>query len=123
MREIMGANEYEEVEHHLVKLNGAMVEFETAIKNALNAFETNTMVQEFYSSGKYGTTIAERLRTYRQVVNKYVESLSTGDNSLVVNTKRFVSNQIDLLMSQSVGYTRTDSYNGRREGNRQWNHQ
>lgn len=119
MNEILNVSDYESVEKNLAIMNGAMAEFESDVKNALNAFETNAMVQEFYSSGKYGTTIAERLETYRNAVNKYVSALSSGDNSLVVNTKRFVSNQIDLLMSQSRGYTRTDSYNGRREGNRQ----
>ena len=99
MSRILSVSDYEEIKEYLTEINNHMVEFQNDIDNAINVFETNEVVQEFYASGKYGTGIKERLQKVKDVVAEYMTAISSGDASLVVQTQKYVSEQLNLLMS------------------------
>ena len=119
MNEILKVEDYEYLEECIAGINSFALEFSEAIDKAIDLFNNKTIVQEFYESGKYGTNIQERLQYIKNVVNEYCDAITTGENSLCVQTKKYITQQIDLLVSEANGYTRTDSWHARRVGNQQ----
>ena len=104
MKEFLKISDYETIENELASMKRIMAEYENDINEGLNAFENNKIVQDFYASGRYGSDIKERIQLFRSAVNEYLNALSSGDDSLVSQTVRYINNQINLLQQSSKSY-------------------
>ena len=115
MAKILNISDYQSVEENIKQMNARLEEFKTDITEAINVFENNQIVQEFYASGKYGTGIKERLEQIKLSVSKYVDAISNGNDSLVMQTRKYIAEQMKLLMSSSRERVSSNQMDARRE--------
>ena len=114
---ILNLEQLKHLEEQLASINSYMVKSEIEISNIINSFDSESIVQQFYASGKYGSDVKERLEQIRIVMNQYYKLVSDGPDSLVSQTKKYVSNQIELQTRNARGYSVKESIAQRREGN------
>lgn len=117
--EILSLEDLNTLKEKLAEFNGEVLRFYEQYDNAIKAFETNETVKSLFSSGNYGETLKLKLQDIRKLMQKYFQSISDGSGSLVGQTNKYISEQLDLQMQISRGYTASDSVHERRVGNQQ----
>lgn len=117
-QKILSMQDLEAIDDYLVNFNGRILDFEVRFNGLLKLFENEEVVQSFYQSGFFGSAEKERIYALKNAVERYIQVISNGSNSLVVALKNFVREQKDLVSMNTRGYSISESINARREGNR-----
>ena len=119
MGKVLTIQELEAIQEQLARFNSKVVVFYEQYNDAIKLFESEGVVQSLYQSGNYGSGLKEELQKVKGAMYSYFNLLSSGPNSLINVTKKYISEQIDLQSRTTNGYSVSESISQRRVGNQE----
>ena len=117
-QKILSMQELEGIESDIAHFNGCVSQFNVRFYGLLRLFENEEVVQSFYQSGFLGVAEKERIYALKKSIEKYINLLTNGSDSLFVTLNRYVREQKDLVSMQTRGYSISESISARRETNK-----
>lgn len=118
-QKILSMQDLNEMRENIANFNSRVVEFYSKFDALLKLFEDEAVVQSFYESGFLGSSQKDRLFKLRKSIERYIDGLTDGPDSLIRVIERFIREQMDIISMETRGYSITESQRARREGNRQ----
>lgn len=67
------------------------------LKIVINSFNNEQIVNSFYASGNYGSDVKTKLETILNAIIKYRDVISSENDGLIAQTKKYAERQISLL--------------------------
>lgn len=71
-------------------------EYSNTIKEMLNLFENQDIVQSFFISGNFGKQQVDKISDIYNMLQKYDDEVFNNDDSLVLQTKQFLLDNQDI---------------------------
>lgn len=96
VKKILSTEELNRTNEMVKAFGDGINEYIESIKIVINALNDEYMAQAFYSSGKFGAAQKEKLEKIMNLLKKYESVVVTADDSLVVETQKYIAKLKEL---------------------------
>ena len=96
-RKILSVEELNGLSNHLNRLVGYIDQTTTDMRTVINSFNNESIVNSFYASGNYGSDVETKLTGILSALEKYTNVISSGEDSLIAQTQKYIERQIELV--------------------------
>lgn len=104
-QKILSVSQLDQMELEISNFYKLVSNYYTKFDEVLKCFENQEVVQSFYNSGFLGSEQKDRLLALRTDVERFIETLTDGPNSLINTLKSFISAQRDYVnKAKGIGY-------------------
>lgn len=92
---ILSTSELESMSKNLTTMSEGVNNYIKKTQQVINSFNDQSIVQSFYSSGKFGTKEKERLTKIANALQKYWEVVANGEDSMISQTQKYISRAME----------------------------